>query len=365
MKHKKNSRGLLAALGFTLIVSLFLSVQNASAQLELKVNDSINIKFGVLYQEQADWTQNPTNDTYAQNIFIRRLRFILKGQITPNLSFFFETDNPNLGKASGSPPTKTISSGFMTADAYLTWRIADPLMFDMGLFIIPACRNCATNAALLMPIDYGAYTYSSSVGIQGANGRDTGAQARGYLFGDHIEYRVGIFQGNRSAVNNPLRAAGRLQVDLLDPEVGFLYTGTYLGAGKVLALGAGYDIQKDYHTYATDLFLDHPLGPGSVTAELDYMIFDGGSVIPTLLKQHDWLTQAGYYISAVQVMPWFKVEEKRVDSDHTLNEERYQLGVSYFLLGHNVSLKGGYGRVHQEKTGSANLFTFQLQGYYL
>ncbi len=125
--------------------NFFLS-ERAFAQLQIKVNDTTNIQFGVLVQGQADWTQDTTDNKYAQNLFLRRMRLMVGGQIVPNLTFFYETDNPNLGKAIPGT-TKTISSGLITQDAFLTWKIADPLAFDACLMFIPLCRNCLQSAA--------------------------------------------------------------------------------------------------------------------------------------------------------------------------------------------------------------------------
>lgn len=74
----------------------------AEGQLQIKAGDDTNIKFGVLIQAQADWTQDPVSEGYAQNLFLRRARILFGGQIIKNLTFFIETDSPNLA----SPPAR-------------------------------------------------------------------------------------------------------------------------------------------------------------------------------------------------------------------------------------------------------------------
>lgn len=353
-----------------LLLSLFVFAPEAAlGQVQIKANDTVNFKFGVLVQGWADWTENPADNTYTQNLFLRRARFLLGGQITPDLTFFYETDNPNLGKAvstttsTGTTVTKTISTGLITQDAYITWN-ADPVSLDVGLMFVPFCRNCIQSAATLLSLDYGAYTFSNSTATQSNIGRDTGVQARGALLGNHLEYRVGAFQGNRNNLNNPFRTAGRLQYNFFDPEVGFFYPGTYLGAKKVLAVGAGYDIQKDYKAYAGDLFLDHPVGPGSITTQLDYITFDGGDMFTTLPKQHVWLAEMGYYLPTMKLMPWLKLDHKKVSGDSSKDEQRYQLGLTYYVSGHNANIKAGVGKIDPKAGDSSNLFTIQLQGFY-
>jgi hypothetical protein len=54
------------------------------------------------------------------------------------------------------------------------------------------------------------YASDESVPTESATGRDTGFQARGYFFGNRLEYRAGAFQGDRDArSHNPFRYVGR------------------------------------------------------------------------------------------------------------------------------------------------------------
>src|SRR6185436_3947362 len=88
------------------------------AQATIKVNDNINFKFGTLIQAWADSAEIATDPQgYANNLFLRRIRFLVVGQITPTVSFFYETDNPNLGKA-----PKALRPGFITQDAFVEWK---------------------------------------------------------------------------------------------------------------------------------------------------------------------------------------------------------------------------------------------------
>src|SRR6059058_5425512 len=203
-------------------------------QATIKVNDNINFKVGTLIQAWADTTQDPATKGYANNLFLRRIRFILGGQITPNITFFFETDNPNLGKA-----PKNLSGGFTTQDAFIEWKPgSDAFMLDAGMMFVPLCRNCLESAASLLSLDYGSYTFTQSAATQSSVGRDTGFQAKGYLVGGHLEYRAGAFQGVRGAGSrNALRTAGRLQYNVWDKETGYLYPGLYLGNKKILSFG--------------------------------------------------------------------------------------------------------------------------------
>src|ERR1022692_4606699 len=90
-------RALLCAIAA--VIMLALAPAPAQAQIVVK-NEDVSIKFGVLGQLWGDWTQDSTSGTqgYQQNLYVRRARLIMGGDIGKDISFFFETDDPNLGK---------------------------------------------------------------------------------------------------------------------------------------------------------------------------------------------------------------------------------------------------------------------------
>ncbi len=324
------------------------------------------IAFGFLLQPQADFTQDAASGDYQKNLFIRRVRFMAGGQLTPKVTFFFETDDPNLGKSVAG--TKTISTGFIVQDAYLEWKARDEFALDAGLMFIPLCRNCYTSGASILPIDYGAAAFLHGGPTRSVVGRDTGFMARGYLAKNRLEYRLGAFQGFRDALStNAFRSSGHLQYTFFDPEAGFFTTGTYLGKKKVLTVGGGFDAQSNYKAFAGDVFFDRPVGPrGALTLEGDFIHYDGGRTFTDLPKQNDWLAQAGFLFTKAKVMPWVKVEGQKFSSsaNEVKNQNRFQVGLSYFHLGQNTNIKAGYGRIEPKVGRSVNLFTLQLQVFY-
>jgi Phosphate-selective porin O and P len=348
----------ITALGIGVIVPL-----PASAQVEVKVNDDVNFKLGVLGQFQADTIDNPEPDASTNNLFVRRLRLMFGGQVAKNVSFFVETDAPNLGKTlSGN---KNIQPSMILQDAYAELKVADGFMLDAGLMFIPFSRNSLQSAATLLPIDYGVNTFNASASTESATGRDTGFQARGYLAKNRLEYRVGAFQGFRDAgSNNAFRYAGRVQYNLLDTETGFFYTGTYLGKKKVLALGAAFDGQEHYHAYGADAFFDYPIGPGAMTAQFDYNHFDGGQTLTTLAPQRDILVEAAYLLKALKVSPVLQFTHRNISDLSTGGEKTTAVGASYWWAGHNANIKALYTRLAPRGTDSQNEVTVQFQIFY-
>ena len=336
------------------------------AQAVIKVNDDVKFQFGVLFQGQADWSQN-ADESYTQNLFLRRARVLIGGSLGKNVTFFFETDSPNMGKAG---PTKNLSNGatstnFFVQDATISWKLANEFILDGGLVLTGIAHNSLQSAASLIPVDYGAYSFLFSGPEQNVVGRDTGFQARGYLASSKLEYRVGVWQGNRDTKSRQaFRTTARVQYNFLDADTGFYYTGTSLGKKKIFAIGAGCDNQKDYKSYAVDAYYDHPLGPGALSGQLDWIRYDGGTFLKSLAKQDVIYGEIAYYISAAKVMPFFTYGNKNIADTSTGDESRWTLGLGYMAIGHNLNLKAAYGRVEPKNGKSLNQFTIQLQAFY-
>jgi hypothetical protein len=354
----------------------------AHAQAVLKVNDSISVRFGFLSQTWADFSQNVRQDSsYAQNIFERRLRFIAGLQVGPHLSFFFQTDNPNLGR-SGPGFAKQLGTGFITQDAYAEVKPgrSNALLVDVGLQYVPFCRNCMESAATILPMDLGAYSYLQNGGTASSAGRDVGFVGRGYLFGNRLEYRAGVFSGARltnapgvQSATNSLRGAGRVQVQLVDPEPpAYAYPGTYVGTKRVLAVGAALDAQSSYRAFAVDGMLSFPVGRDGITTQANFIHYDGHRFILFLPKQDTFEAEAGYHFNGVKLTPWVKYETRAYDGSvktaQFQDERRVQAGGTWYAMGNTLNLKAGYSRARLDRLGNPALtqngFTMQVQAFY-
>ncbi len=380
MKKFRRSLARSAPLAAVLVVILAWAAP-ASAQAIIKVNDNVNIKFGILLQGWADWQQlnvgaagaSPgvagATDGYSQNLFLRRMRLIVGGQIAKDVTFFLDTDNVNLGKA-----PKALGTGFQILDAFVEWKIAQEFMLDGGLILVPLCRNCTESAASQLTLDYGSFSFLEIGPTQSTIGRDTGFQAKGYFFNNRLEYRAGVYQGVRLAGSrNAFRFTGRLMYSFLDPEVGPFYAGTYLGKKKTFTVGASYDTQMDYKAYSFDGFFDYPIGGGnSITAEADWVHYDGGVTFTTLPKQDTFLGQLGVYFGGPKLMPFFRYENQSLSDDKlavTGNSRNIQAGLTWYPYGHNFNIRGAYTSREKPNTTSPKIettseFTIQVQLFY-
>jgi hypothetical protein len=279
------------------------------------------------------------------------------------VTFFVETVAPNVGKRLA--PGKNISPSLGVQDVYAEIQPTTALMFDAGLLRVPFSRNGLQGTSTFLPMDVGPYTFEQAAITESSSGRDTGFQIRGYVLSNRLEYRAGIFQGTRTTQStNAERYAGRVQVNLLDPETTFLYSGTYLGTKKVLAIGAAFDRQSRYQAYDADAFAEVPAGPGALTTQFDFNRLDGGldSLLP---KQNDLLLELGYLVKAWKVTPVLQFARHDILGIDNGDERRTSIGANYWLSANNVSIKGAYTHIKTAGTiGAQHEVTVQLQVFY-
>jgi hypothetical protein len=406
-------------LGFTLAAALALLLvpEIGRAQVVVKVNDVVNFRLGFQLQGWSEWLQDPVSSGYQQNFKIRRVRFLVGGVIAKNVSFFFQTDNPNLGQSTGTT-SKDLVAGFRVQDAFGEWKPLghDMLILDFGKMLIPFTRNSLQQTSSHLALDGGTWTFlqSTALGAQSDLGRDVGLQLKNYLVDDHLELRYGLFDGFRAPANaggagsrNPFRFVGRAVYNFWDTEKGYVPVGTNLGKKSILAFGAGYDTQggftspatattpegKGYSAYGADFMIDLPLGPGDAktgrdafTAHIDFIHYDGGCrpnaagtvqsncLIPTLPREDDYFTDAGYYFHAIDLQPFIRYEELRFRDALKVpgNIRRYMGGFNYYVSpgAQNMKITGAWEKIvprtaaANATTKNTNHFVLQLQFYY-
>lgn len=307
------------------------------------------IDFGFLAQGQAEWFTSPLTKTTTQNLFLRRIRLIAGGQINDKLSFFIDSDSPNLGK--GQADGTKVAGNVYLQDVIFTYKFRTEFQLDGGLLLVPVSHNGAQGATSLLPVDYGPYSFLASDPTDSRVGRDYGLQARGYLFNKHIEYRAGAYQGRRNPnANDSFRYTGRLVWYLFGSDTNFFYTGTTLGTKQILALGTSFDNQANYHAQTVDLFYDQPLFKGDgLTVQADLTHYDGGTTFLQLPPQNAWMSEAGYYFHHVKVGPFMQLSGEHFTQVTGKNQSKYLGGLAWWPEGHRLNVKLGVG---QTKTSS-------------
>jgi hypothetical protein len=357
--------------------------------LKIETGNS-SIKFGLLAQPQYEAAGAAVGSGTSQNLYLRRIRVLIGGTLFGDLDYFFDTDSPNLFKAAGDGVKG--SSAMVVQDAFATYKIyKDMVKIDAGYMLPSLSHNALQGAGTLYGLDYFANSFLHSNVFDTAVapvGRDFGVQLRGLLLDGLIEYRVGMFQGKRNAeisappataggpagaVENVVgrdvfRIAGRLQVNLLDPENGFFYSGTYLGAKRILSIGGAYDFQYEtpssYKYWTVDGFLDLPVGPGAVTAQANLAQWNGGSLDAAFTKRTAVMAEAGYRIADLKLSPIGRFEKLWVPGTGgaaDVTETRFGGGLALWHHGHNSNLKAFYIRVQPTTAGTKDYSLINVQ----
>jgi|GEM_PF-647719 len=344
-------------------------------------NKTISLRLGLFAQPQLEIAGAPDANKTSKNLFLHNVGVIFSGKLFDYFEFFFDVNYPSLFKVDPTNQTGGTgknSPGLNVQDAIVTLkplgktRYANYLKLDAGFMLPSLSHNAVQGAFTLYGWDYFINTFRRNVltnadpfksNGQSPQGRDAGVQLRGLLFGEHLEYRVGLYQGLRvgllpagvgqeaevGAVNF-FRFAGRLQINLLDAEDDFFYQGTYLGTKKILSIGGFYDFQDQYKSGGADVILDLPVGPGVLSAQANVMHWDGGNFIQTLHPHTAIMAEAGYLIRALMLSPIARFEYliSHEPSASTPSEARYGGGLAFWPWGHTSNFKAFYTYVHRD-----------------
>jgi len=373
-------RALLSALGCGMVLAL--APVPASAQLQIKTED-MTLKFGFQGQFWADWTQDATapsagNQGYAQNFYLLRARLMMGGTIGDNISFFFQTDDPKLGLSpAGSTATKSLttgnstSPGFVIQDAWVAYKVNTALEFSGGEMLVPNSRQGLQSTLSFYTVNISPMATVANGSLMESALRDVGFQARGYFLHDHLQYRGGIFAGERDANGrNAPRPALYLQYDFFSPEKEYAYAGTALGKRKILAIDVGGDKQGSYRSETANLANDTPVNGGDeIGLNANFFHWDGRNKFTAVPDQNDYLLEAAYYFHKAKIQPFAKFESQNFVAavNNTKDINRWGTGANYYIHAQNLKWTLQYTRALPQNGSPirpSNEITMQLQVFY-
>ncbi len=391
----------------TFVVSLFamlICVRSSYAVTVTESKDaSTTVKFLLQVQAQAEQNATYTGQGWAGDFFVRRARILLFGNVTPFVNYFVETDEPDYGKRGNNTPS------FFIQDAYITLHLyKNEVKLDTGMLLLPFSHNGRQAASSLLPVDYDISSVFGRYPVNGSVvGRVFGAELSGFVIDGHLNYIFLLSNGvnaqaskiTSTAVLNPSdtkRFTGRLQYNVFDTDdvLGFFYAGTYLGAKRILSVGASYDEEPNsisddpanvnftkvgnYSAYDVDVFLDYPIAypsidSGVLTVQAAYLRYNYDN-----LNYDDgtaFYAEAGYLFPLVvgwgRLEPVIKIDNfasSQTPAGGTyLNFTRYHFGVNYWLKEHQANIKAEYlvdsenGKIAGVNAQSQDIATVQFQ----
>jgi len=352
------------------VLMLVLVPAPASAQLEIK-NEDVSVKFGIEAQFWADWSQDATAPSagpqgYQQNFYLRRARFMMGGDIGENISFFFQTDDPKLGIT-----PKNLATGFIIQDAFIQYKLSDYFQLAGGEMIVPSSRQALQSTLSYYSIDISSVSTVNNTALQETALRDMGFQGRGYFFDGRLQYRGGIFEGERdSNGRNALRPALYLQYDFFDREKEYSYAGTALGRRKILAIDVGGDKQSGYRSETANIANDTPVRGGDEAGfNLQYLHFDGRQKFIAIPDQNNFLAEAAYYFHKLKAQPFARFETQHFVAavNNVKDVNRAGGGLNYYTRGQNLKWTVQILRALPQNGSPvrpSNEFTLQIQAFY-
>lgn len=371
-------------------VSLFTRVAGAVPVVEDK-EKGILINVGALIQPQFQMTipggkdndvpcgatqnarcsagiGNPRGDSPSYDLFLRRARLMLWGSVTKEISYFIETDEPNLGKG-GDFTVRTF-----VQDAFLTYSFAPEFRIDAGLMLAPLSHHTIEGATSLNALDYHADTVKFPAG---RIFRDTGVQFRGIALQDHLHYRLMISEGVRNgAVPQPAmgtrtvvnpggvpRFTAHLRGNIIGVEPDFFLKGIYFSKTPIISVGVGADFQPNsvikmngkyghYFAASGDVFVEYPFTEADeLIVKANYFYYAQGAVPGTSQFAGGAMTlygEAGFRHEWIEPLAFVEYVKNNGDDNRLAPgavESSFSphVGVNFWVMKHNFNIKTDFG----------------------
>jgi len=303
---------------FALLMCFFWTASTVRAGVAFEIDDQTKMEMGIWVQGWYQFVEDGAASGANLNDFmVRRAYLYLKGQVGPYTEFFTHIATDRLGQEGLDNPSLGLGSGAAFRDLWVTLNVDEAFKIQLGRMYVPLTRSfgtTSTKALLTTDLPFLQGGVRGNVFFANKVGRDDGVTFWGNPLDGFIQYRLMMAEGVEQP-NNPddnLRFAGRVAVNLLEPEKGWFNQGTYLGKKKVLSVGFGYDTQsnltlngitgQDNRVWTADVFLDHPVGGGAVTIEAAYIDITNStqthnySALTAGDNAANWYIQAGYLV---------------------------------------------------------------------
>jgi len=309
------------------------------------------------------------------DMFMRRARLMLWGNITKDLAVFIDTDQPNWGKYG------QYNQPMIVQDAFFSYTFMPEFKIDAGMMLVPLSHHTLEGATSLNALDY----HSELIRFPAGNAfRDIGLQFRGLVGGDRLHYRVGIFNGVRNqAVTPPAdpaappnypvnnlglpRFTGHLRANIVGVEPDFFLKGIYFSETPIVSVGVGADFQpnavlrdvdqrRNYFQGSFDVFAEIPLSPDNeviVKANVFYASIGSSTVVGANARPQGAIggyLEAGYRAGWIEPLAFVEAykEPDAEDEPGARSMIAPHVGVNFWAMKHNFNIKTDLGyRVYQ------------------
>jgi hypothetical protein len=238
-------------LGLALLIA---PVPSYAIGVPLPTTDAtLNLNLQLQPQFLANEAGTPDGRDPSYDLFLRRVRVALNGNVGQNVSYYFQLDSPNFGKFS------TYTGRLLVQDAWFGWAPTGitggtVVYVDAGLLFVPFSRHIVVSTTNFITADL------QTDGLRIPNNpfpafRSVGVQVRGWALDKKIGFRGGVFEGygpiDQTAGScasggagcitpkrNPV-FSGLVNFDLIGSEEGqWLYSAYKWGTSPILSVNA-------------------------------------------------------------------------------------------------------------------------------
>ena len=349
-----NTAGGAAILALT--VAGFSPAADASGTLKIDDTRWVSVGAGLRTSFRAVEDAAGNGEDFSNDFEVENIRLYVNGQAHEYVKLTFNTE-------------REAGSDIRVLDAIGRLEFSDTVNFWVGRFLPPSDRSNFDGPFYLSTWDFPFVQAYPAIFA----GRDDGAAFWGQLEGGKFKYQVGAFQGRDGEPNDEdnLLYAGRLTLNLWDPEPGYYNSSTYYGDKDVLAIGLVGMFQQDaagsfadsgdFTGWNIDVLMEKNLGnAGVVTLEGAYYDYDLDDVADSSLVQGDSYFVLGSYLLPQQIgfgklQP--HVRYQHFDRDETNvagsrgDRERVDVGVNYIISGHDARISLVYSNEDDDASG--------------
>jgi len=241
---------------------------------------TLNLQVFIQPQMQINENGSPNGTDASYDLFVRRTRLQVNGDVGSNFSYYFQVDNANFGKFGN------YTGRMIVQDAWIAWgpfgtKGDNVLLIEGGLIFYPNSRFTITSSSNQPTVDSHPDMLRGFTSAVYPGTRTTGLQFRGWLLDKKLGFRGGVYEGvqpgstlpNVSTGLNPRRnpaVALFANFDIIGSEEGsYLYQSIYFAKNPILSvsLAGTYQSQAlrvvkgltDQKSLTSTVFLDYPL----------------------------------------------------------------------------------------------------------
>ncbi len=335
---------------------------------------------GQLYGVWRDTGSGPDKTANSTDLFFRRNRLSFWGHGNDIYGFILQIEYAGERDVESLVVNDDPGKDFSALDAYFMADYSNSFRIYAGKQKIQLTRENLEDCFEPLSLDRSLFIYTPF-----KHSRDTGVVVWGNIPEIQSQYRLEVSKGRDGNEGNPangpapkssLMYTARFHVSLLEPEYAYGYKGTYLGEQKILTIGGGVQYEpdavysdivaqtgaKNYSAWTADIFLNHPLGGGAVTASAAYLktsfnnAFEGSNPEPLALgidgEKKGWYAKAGYLLPGKKIQPFVRYEEWRFASLFDVLDQQLKwlgAGANYYVDGQSLRVTVEYARTNFDK----------------